>query len=340
LNRAGQLDDLLKIGEHWNGINSHIMAEEIKSESPYLPGYESSKILRPSFAYTQACLSYPCKVSEMVFGSLLASYILGLLTAGPEMRASDHPICSVLMYLSISCSFSFLTATLYTVYHNSILTMPNVPLSDLTTDFALAIGQAVAFGISVIFPATFCFCIGLVLLSAFWRQEMKFRALAEFFYDRLGIKMEDNSSKTTSARETIKSKPEKIRHLFREKVRPIPSLDGWGPVRTWQYVGAVALVAVGVWIFLIHLDYMPIPVPHQFKDTFQSQSPTIYNEVYNEMTAWGIIYGVVSLFVFLGTWKILKKKSIALEEDGRRTVERMDLGAKQLADAITKPKTS
>src|SRR5687768_5988923 len=96
------------------------MAEPLQPKADrFLEGFEDCEILRPSKAYQQACASYPYRISELVFGSLLASYILGFINvAGASATGADAPkgmalVAVVLTYLTISFSFSLLTAAFY-----------------------------------------------------------------------------------------------------------------------------------------------------------------------------------------------------------------------------------
>src|ERR1035437_4438865 len=312
-----------------NRKNKTTMAPE--NESPFLKGFETCKILRPSIAYRQACSSYPYRISELVFGSLLAAYILGFVSVGTsQLHSADaafyKTFCDALVYMSICCSFSFLTAALYSVYHHSILTMPNVPISDLTTDFLIAISQAVFFGISIIWPSAFFICLGLLLLLVFMRQEIKFRALAKFYYNRLGVVNTTASTTENSVRDDSKKIPRKFHDLFQEKLKPIKLLDGWGPVKAPQYAYAVVLILLGIGILLI---YWIKPLSALINAT-----PPKWTDVVEFKVIRGIVYPIVGLIFFVRTKKILQEKSTALDDWGQKNIEKMDAPAAELARAV------
>ena len=298
------------------------MAQDIKS--PFLEGFEDYQILRPSVAYHQARASYPVRISELVFGSLLASYILGFVSVGAnqltwgKMERLDL-ISDAVVYMTICCSFSFLTAALYTVYHNSILTMPNVPISDLTTDFLIAISQAIFFGISIVWPDTFLFCLALLLLLVFFRQETKFRALARYFYKKLDVQ-DGTGPAGDGVRDKPKSKTKPLYVGFRDKIKQQQLLHGWGPVVFGHYASAVTLLILGV---------LAIAVPG-----WLSKSPLEFVKSVDAKNVRAIIYLGFGVVFFTRTKKILQSKSVALDDYGQQIIEKMDSAASDLARAI------
>jgi len=304
------------------------MSEEDKNQ--FLEGFEAQKILRPSVAYLQAYKSYPVRISELVFGSLLASYILGFVSVGvarlnPTSEEWSKLVCDALVYLTICCSFSFLTAALYSVYHNSILTMPNVPISDLTNDFTIAISQAVSFGISIVWPSSFLICLGLSLLLVFARQDKKFKALAEFFYQKLKPEDEASSqSDESNLRDQQKSKPTKIHAMFREKLKETNLANGWGPVEPGHNKIAITLIGIGIFIVLFAL----------VSDGMLTSTPPMWIKYFDIKILCAIIYSLIGLIFIQNTRKILKKNSVALDDYGKAVVEKMDKAAVELAKSI------
>lgn len=70
-----------------------------------IPG---TAIQYPSKAYQSACGSYTYRLSELIFGSLLAAYILGFVSF-----AANSGFFQILQALIISVTFCYLTAAYY-----------------------------------------------------------------------------------------------------------------------------------------------------------------------------------------------------------------------------------
>lgn len=312
------------------------MAEE--NQQRFLEGFEGYSILRPSYAYDQSCESYPFRISELVFGSLLASYILGFIAVSSLLNTFDEGFLDtssdVVSYLAISCSFSFLTAALYSVYHHSILTMPNVPISDLTTDFFIAMSQAILFGFSIIWPNSFFICLALLLFMVFLRQEVKFRALAVFFYTRLEVQVVPEIPPQPEARDASAKKPKKPKKthdLFREKLSGLKVLEGWGPVKSSQYFYAGLLLVFGVLIVLLYW----------FKTNgFVTDYRLIKCLSTHFKLVRAIIFAGGGLILILRTRHILQEKSTAVDDSGQRIIQKMDAPAARLARSIKSPSNS
>lgn len=122
---------------------------------------------KPSDAYNQAVASPIYRLSELMFGSLLASYVLGFVgfAAGKiASHPSDYAIpaagsweflqhmltlfVGLLPYLFVSLTYAYATAGLYLSYHTGILLMDHWPFKSLRLDFALALSQAFFLGVS------------------------------------------------------------------------------------------------------------------------------------------------------------------------------------------------
>ncbi len=300
-----------------------------EDQNRFLSGFEG-KILRPSEAYEQARSSYPYRISELVFGGLLASYILGFVSVGVVESTSPNStpwqiFFNTLVYLIICCSFSFLTAALYSVYHNSILTMPNVRISDLTTDFSIAISQAVFFGIAIIWPSSFLICLGASLLLVLWRQKVKFQALARFFHEKIGL--ESDAKKTIRDSEQLK-RNSKFYSSFHEKLAAVGLSDRWGHVGTSRYVGAIFLIFFGV------LTIGGFWLRHFCQTTPNLSGWSKYLSGAKYEAIRGIIYTVVGYFFIRSTWEILKKKSEAFDDMGQNIIKKMDEPATRLANSV------
>src|SRR6266508_334298 len=92
-----------------------------------LPG---TNISYPSASYDAATHAHAYRLSELIFGSLLAAYILGFVSFGttivgqigelkPLAQAfSSVKLLQLLNYLMISGTFYYLTAAYYVTYYN------------------------------------------------------------------------------------------------------------------------------------------------------------------------------------------------------------------------------
>ncbi|MBS1618617.1 MAG: hypothetical protein JST76_08865, partial [Bacteroidetes bacterium] len=182
----------------------------------------------PSDAYRKNCASYTYRISELVFGSLLAAYILGFINTGVGMVHSVvfptswsllAAYFDLLDYVCISVSFALLTASTYITYHNSILTMPSIRVGNLRIDFILAISQAVLFGFSNLFPHTFLMWLSLSLIILIKRQRTLQTQLA------LSINHRFSSAATNTNGEEMfilsrkaRTRRNKVRETFNEAI--------------------------------------------------------------------------------------------------------------------------
>jgi len=216
-----------------------------------------TKIVKPSVAYKRYCDAYTYRVSELIFGSLLASYILGFVAVGTGLaHSTSSPLDMgwwliitstnfnfLVQAMCISLCFSYLTAAFYLTYHSSILTMPQFKSSNLRWDFTIAILQAVLFGISMIRLELFPAMIGLSVLIVFRRQQRAFLQLSEHFWRHSvgeGLNLEGNEGR-------------RRRKDFCVAIRRINPdyhncMAGWLPVSVLFWFAALFLFAAGVTI--------------------------------------------------------------------------------------------
>jgi len=287
-------------------------ASKFEDENRYLDGFLPGwKVLRPSVAYSEACASYSSRISELIFGSLLASYILGFMNFGAQVKAPF----SFIELMIISLTFSCLTAGFYMTYHNSILTMPNVPISDLTTDFLIALLQAVTFGISMIKPSYFAGCLGMLLALVFWRQQAKSRRLGQFFYERLvpaSLRDRGATAKAFHTELAILSKRDK-------------HLEGWGPVNPSYWLGVVVLIIVGLAIGFANTEKVK-------NFAVWGSSIPILGSLDTKVTS-HTINVIVGVWISVATIRILKGKSLVKDESGQPVVLKMDAAAQDLVNA-------
>ena len=130
-----------------------------------------------------------------MFGSLLASYVLGFIGFSAPKAAAVFAGGSlkvlfpeVLTYLLISMTFAYLTAGLYISYHVGILTMPHLPFSNLRWDFMVALLQAVLFGFSMLLPLWLPIWISFVLFAALARQRREHKDFVRKLMETFGPK--------------------------------------------------------------------------------------------------------------------------------------------------------
>lgn len=208
----------------------------------------------PSVAYHQAFESPVYRLSELMFGSLLAAYVLGFIGfAAVYSTPSSEPITDILQlivnrapFFFISITFAYVTAGFYVTYHAGILTMHHMPLENLSYDFALALSQALLFGISMLHPLGFPVLLAVALTLAVLRQWQEHRALAESFDVFLHPRPAgDPRSRRKNARASIRETRRKLRQLLKGKDPELPLLKVWLLPRTLLLYSAL-LVAVGV----------------------------------------------------------------------------------------------
>lgn len=277
-----------------------------------------TQIIRPSVAYKRACDAYSYRVSELIFGSLLASYILGFVAVGTNLGhitrspldmgwwtiITSPKLNFLVQAMSISVCFSYLTAAYYLTYHSSILTMPHFKTSNLRRDFTIAILQAVFFGVSVIRFELFPTMIAVSLLIVFFRQQIALRQLSAHFWGNIfgeGLKLEGNEG-------------HRRRREFSDAIREINNnkyydncMGGWRPVSSLLWLGVTFLLAGGVAIIYYQ---------------WHSRLP-----VYCQTTSYVILTGLVfwlSSRVFLRSHEMPKtSKGLRIDEAAVELVEKV-----------------
>jgi len=211
---------------------------------------QASALKRPSEAYNEATLSIVYRLSELMFGSLLAAYALGFVGAlgahGDELW--KHGVWGAglltVQYASISVAFAYLTTSFYLTYHAGILTMPQMPFQNLGEDFKLAIAQAVFFGLSMLQPALFPILLGINFYKSGKRKDKQYEKLAEKLYNDICTPEErDNPDE----REKFN---EELTKLLRTD---FPQLSGWGPMGADIRRGGIVAATVGVIVIVIYI---------------------------------------------------------------------------------------
>jgi len=245
---------------------------------------ESNNMLGPpSVSYRQARESGVYRLSELMFGSLLAAYILGFVGASstinrsaPDLHAignllfvgwqlianalanasgvqqfstsSSHPFFHAIDYLLISLCFSYLTASLYIAYHVGILSMPHVAMNRLRWDFFVALSQAVAYGISLLTPAIFLLLTSIVLLLSLLRQRFEAQRLVDHIDDYLQRQTTTPQATSPNRDDIAKERRDSISKTIRKAVREkdISALRTWDKPTLVYWSGAALLALLGV----------------------------------------------------------------------------------------------
>jgi hypothetical protein len=210
------------------------MTELISNAGAAPAPLEGTKL--PSAAYKDATDSPVYRLSELMFGSLLAAYVLGFLgfAAGHAAGAFRETLLAWAPYLFVSVTYAYFTAGLYVSYHAGILTMDHMPLGRLRFDFMLALSQAVAFGFAMLAPVWFPATIAFSLLVSVLRQGHEHTKHVDRFYQPSPADYRRDRDESHTA----------FRKQFDELLKKYPSLKGWEPVSPWKYVQVVGLVSL------------------------------------------------------------------------------------------------
>lgn len=200
----------------------------------------------PSELYYQAKGTLVYSLSELVFGSLLASFILGFIGFSANILSSSSyggeidwtKVVKVATYLSISGIYTYYTAGLYLFYHTGILTMPSFYLSSAKRDFSLSLLSAVAFGISMLLPYSFLICLSIIMLSSLVIQDVEYKkfiryCLEKYFHQSAEIR-DGNKAKQQGQRKQI------------EKVLMNSNLEGWKKPKKFLKMASFLMAILGI----------------------------------------------------------------------------------------------
>jgi hypothetical protein len=205
----------------------------------------------PSEAYFEATCSLVYRLSELMFGSLLAAYSLGFVGAlaahGSELYA--HGFWGIILltaqYASISITFAYLTTSFYLTYHVGILTMPQLPFDRLGIDFTIAIIQAVFFGLSMLQPALFPVLLGINFYISAKRKDKEYERLADRLYDIRPV----NARSVTAHKSLFR---QELAKLMQDKEK-FPKLSDWAPTGIAIRIGAWTAVIIGLTVIGLYL---------------------------------------------------------------------------------------
>ena len=232
------------------------MAESL-SETPPPPPTVSVRD-RITFAHNEVVESHVYRLSELMFGSLLAAYVLGFIGFSASNPAAFHTLPQFLAtvilpkapYLFVSMAYAYATASFYLSYHAEILTMPTMPLARLRYDFGLALFQAVAFGCSMLFPKAFPSFLAVTYAVAALRKQIEY---SEFTTDLYTKSIRQISSDSSTNEVSDRANPEaradfdkEVKRLLEEKYH---ALSGWRPVNKGHltYALLLAIVSALMW---------------------------------------------------------------------------------------------
>jgi hypothetical protein len=190
-----------------------------------------------------------------MFGSLLASYVLGFigfvaaysrpdlaLSAGEVLGIWDQVLVRA-PFLFISITYAYITAGFYVFYHSGIMTMHQMPLGHISFDFALSLSQALLFGISMIYPMYFPALLAFTLLLAVSRQHQEHRQLVESVWGELypALEKKDPRRKPPHPKE-LKPFRKEFSNLLKNKKFPL--------LLVWAHSSLVVVVSTFVLIIL------------------------------------------------------------------------------------------
>lgn len=171
----------------------------------------------PSKAYERARSTIVYRLSEAMFASLLATYIIGFISFlgpiwetarwetvgwGTEEPGTEEPgteeagtdegeteeevklyecVFHTVSLLSVSLVFSFMTAAIYLIYNMSILTMASYDERVGSRDFVFAVSQGLLFGFAIVFPWGLAIAAGALLIVGIIIKYIEHGRLVSYF---------------------------------------------------------------------------------------------------------------------------------------------------------------
>lgn len=210
-------------------------------------------ILLPSEAYREATSSLVYRLSELMFGSLLAAYSLGFVGAlgaqGYQLSARGNLgiISLPMQYACISIAFAFLTTSFYLTYHRGILTLPQFPFARLGRDFTIAVFQAIFFGFSMLVPVLFPLFLTLNFCMSSHRKNEEYKNLADDLFQHNCL---------VSGRADPNHLPQ-FRLKLAEHLQSKKHLSHWAPIgsKIRKYTWCAGIVGVIVFFLWLALEF-------------------------------------------------------------------------------------
>ena len=232
--------------EEQNEIPGH----ETRIEDRGAPSFAEHRC--PSLTYKEARSTIVYRLSEAMFASLLATYIIGFVSflapiweGAPPILKRDpieslQAIGETLNLLSVSLVFSFMTASIYLKYNMSVLTMPSYDQYLGSRDFSFAVIQGLFFGASIVYPPLLSFWCGVLLLISIVIQFAEHNALVEVFNQVLIKRKPDRH-----APEALKSFERKVVKFIQNSIRE-SGFPEWECVKLRDFIIPILLVVLGV----------------------------------------------------------------------------------------------
>ncbi len=203
--------------------------------------------MTPKQAYENAQKSLFYRLSELVFGSLLASFILGFIAFSSTtlIDSSSWKISLITgaTYLLISLSFSYFTAGTYIIFHAGILTLPSYAHSRAKRDFGFSLCLAIAFGIIMLMPANFTLLIGFLILYSYLILRREHTSLVD---DLVTYK---NSKRSPTLAKDVDKDSDNDRKILYSEISSIienSKLKRWKKPKWTDYTIAVSLIISGL----------------------------------------------------------------------------------------------
>jgi hypothetical protein len=277
----------------------------------------------PSYNYEMARSTLVYRLSELVFGSLLAAYILGFATFGATTLQQSNssslygisiinhgtnfiPAINIGIFALISMTYAYLTAGIYLQYHTGILTMPTMPVERSPLDFMVAVVQALLFGASMLAPRFHFLAIGLFLLITVSRQNTEFKALAKYFVTEIRSRSHKAEPVGPENAYTENQKEKELNYKVKE-ILAKSTLEGWHPVKRGTIIGVAFLIIAGITAFAI-------PFIHGGMEFFGS--PDLLILIYSIATI------ILSLLVLRGTAGPMRQGSRFLND--KKAFDKLD----------------
>jgi len=166
----------------------------------------------PDVAYEEVRKSLVYRLSEAMFASLLASYIIGFAgfvasewlswrTSTTTITASAlaEPLLAIGNLLAVSVTYAFLTTAIYLNYNTTLLTMASYELKNARRDFPFAVSQGFLFGIAMLCPRLLLLTVTLIILVSYWIRRTEFTAFLDMCLVPHSIIIFDNNARIAKA---------------------------------------------------------------------------------------------------------------------------------------------
>jgi hypothetical protein len=303
------------------------LAKQIPSQRrPHLKNFPS--IGSPSYNYDSNRSTFAARLSEAVFGSLLAAFILGFvgfvavylqsagrigspteLAQGVDTlaRVSLYPDGIVMLqYLAISVQFSFYTALMYFNYHQSIMYLSS-DQRKTAVDFIISVVIGLLYGISMLFPLATIFCIGVVTTAVLFRKYSLLRPYWLHLAHQLGkIQIDLDPTRGTS-------QSEDKRHGRRAVAKALLAKDNSPVLRSWGSSGGILAWAVACIMWVGPLAGWAYA--RYYNVQWASDQTIMANTA---------VIGIVAAFLFVALWRATMAMPSKQEDEAEKLDDELD----------------